>query len=95
MDEDPISLDLQMVITCIKWSPSGEVLAVVGSDVLSKVPSSMVQLYSHTGIHLRTLRVPGTKTRFLMLSCSFVFLTSKGQRRNRQRDNSVICDHGR
>lgn len=88
MDEDPILLDLHMVITCIKWSPSGEVLAVVGSDVLSntKVPSSMVQLYSHTGIHLRTLRVPGTKTRFLMLSRSFVFLTS-GQGGNRQREN--------
>lgn len=89
MDEDPILLDLHMVITCIKWSPSGEVLAVVGSDVLSntRVPSSMVQLYSHTGIHLRTLRVPGTKTRFLMLSCNFVSLTSKGQGGNRHREN--------
>ncbi|XP_024366604.1 uncharacterized protein [Physcomitrium patens] len=64
MDEEPILLELQMTITCIKWSPDGDVLGVVGSDVSTnvKAPSSIVQLFSHTGVHLRTLRVPGART---------------------------------
>ncbi|KAG0617618.1 hypothetical protein M758_4G003000 [Ceratodon purpureus] len=64
MDEEPILLELQMMITSIKWSPDGEVVGVVGSDVSTngKAPSSIVQLFSHTGMHLRTLRVPGTRT---------------------------------
>lgn len=66
LDEEPILLELQMMITSIKWSPDGEVLGVVGSDASTnaKASSCIVQLFSHNGMHLRTLRVPGTKVRY-------------------------------
>jgi len=65
LDEEPILLELQMMITSIRWSPDGEVLGVVGSDASTnaKASSCIVQLFSHNGTHLRTLRVPGTRTR--------------------------------
>lgn len=77
MDEEPILLELQMMITSIKWSPDGEVLGVVGSDVSTngKAPSSIVQLFSHTGMHLRTLRVPGTRTRYSEKNHQFAMLS--------------------
>ncbi|OAE19425.1 hypothetical protein AXG93_4273s1210 [Marchantia polymorpha subsp. ruderalis] len=69
LDEEPVLIDTRMTTICIKWSPDGEVLAVVGSEVSdSDIQGSMVQLYSNTGIHLRTLHVPGTKTRY----CKYV-----------------------
>jgi hypothetical protein len=84
LDEEPILLELQMMITSIKWSPDGEVLGVVGSDVSTnaKAPSSIVQLFSHTGMHLRTLRVPGTRARYSEIAmlldsprdCSFLLM---------------------
>jgi len=66
LDEEPILLELQMTITSIKWSPDGEILGVVGSDASTnaKASSCIVQLFSHTGMHLRTLRVPGTRARY-------------------------------
>jgi hypothetical protein len=78
MDEEPILLELQMVITSIKWSPDGKVLGIVGLDVSTngKAPSSIVQLFSHTGMHLRTLRVPGTRTRYSKKSTYFAMLSN-------------------
>ncbi|KAH7444660.1 hypothetical protein KP509_02G086900 [Ceratopteris richardii] len=65
VDEEPVLIDTKMNITCIKWSPNGEVLGVVGSwkpeiPVNAEIQLN-VQLYSHDGIHLRTLNVPGKR----------------------------------
>ncbi|KAH8943800.1 hypothetical protein BDL97_13G073500 [Sphagnum fallax] len=60
LDEESILLDSRMANSCIKWSPDGGVLAVAGSTQRD-TPSSMVQLYSSSGNHLRTLQIPGTR----------------------------------
>jgi WD40 repeat protein len=62
LDEESILLDSRMANSCIKWSPDGGVLAVAGSTQRD-TPSSMVQLYSSNGNHLRTLQIPGTRIR--------------------------------
>ncbi|MCO5558430.1 hypothetical protein L7F22_012013 [Adiantum nelumboides] len=65
LDEEPVLIDTKMNITCIRWSPNGEVLGVVGSEKAELLVNAetrlSVQLYSHYGIHLRTLHVPGKR----------------------------------
>ena len=67
LDEEPVLIDTRMNISCIRWSPNGEVLGVVGTEkgeMRGAVEShACVQLYSHNGIHLRTLQIPGEKIR--------------------------------
>ena len=68
LDEEPVLIDTKMNISCIRWSPNGEVLGVVGTEksemrgAVENRPS--VQLYSHNGIHLRTLQIPGKNIRY-------------------------------
>ncbi|KAJ7522936.1 hypothetical protein O6H91_18G031500 [Diphasiastrum complanatum] len=62
LDEDPILVDTGMIATNIHWSPNGSALAVLGSNAsMAGVVNSIVQIYSHYGVHLRSLHVPGGK----------------------------------
>lgn len=64
LDEEPILLGTRMTVMSIKWNPIGEVLAVMGlekSEFERAIPA--VQLYSNLGIHIRTLRLPGSSPR--------------------------------
>mmetsp|Transcript_25500 Transcript_25500/g.48224 ORF Transcript_25500/g.48224 Transcript_25500/m.48224 type:complete len:1215 (+) Transcript_25500:126-3770(+) len=61
IDEKVVLIDTSLRATRVKWNTSGTVLAVAGSQTSSDMrEASMVQFYSPTGVHLRTLRVPGT-----------------------------------
>lgn len=56
-----VLIDTSLRATRVKWNTSGTVLAVAGSQTSADMrEASMVQFYSPTGVHLRTLRVPGT-----------------------------------
>jgi WD repeat-containing protein 35 len=58
-DESPIIIDTGMVIKSAKWSPNGNVLAVVGSLIDGPEGNKgIVQFYNPLGQHLRSLRVP-------------------------------------
>eukprot|EP00238_Polyblepharides_amylifera_P008608 CAMPEP_0196598138 /NCGR_PEP_ID=MMETSP1081-20130531/94147_1 /TAXON_ID=36882 /ORGANISM="Pyramimonas amylifera, Strain CCMP720" /LENGTH=1154 /DNA_ID=CAMNT_0041923789 /DNA_START=199 /DNA_END=3663 /DNA_ORIENTATION=- len=60
-DEKAVLIDTSLRATRIKWNTSGTVLAVAGSQVTADMrEASMVQFYSAAGVHLRTLRVPGS-----------------------------------
>ncbi|KAK3238460.1 WD repeat-containing protein 35 [Cymbomonas tetramitiformis] len=60
-DEKAVLIDTGLRATRISWNTSGQVLAVAGSQTTGELrEASMVQFYSHTGQHLRTLRVPGS-----------------------------------
>ena len=48
-----------MVVKSCKWSPNGNILAVVGSLIDGPEGNKgTVQFYSPMGLHLRSLRVP-------------------------------------
>eukprot|EP00232_Nephroselmis_pyriformis_P019088 CAMPEP_0182899530 /NCGR_PEP_ID=MMETSP0034_2-20130328/28121_1 /TAXON_ID=156128 /ORGANISM="Nephroselmis pyriformis, Strain CCMP717" /LENGTH=1198 /DNA_ID=CAMNT_0025033565 /DNA_START=181 /DNA_END=3774 /DNA_ORIENTATION=- len=64
-DEKAILIDTGLRATRITWNTAGTVLAVAGSQMAQQPNGdvrevSMVQFYSYTGQHLRTLRVPGS-----------------------------------
>lgn len=62
-DDRPILVDTGMAIKCVKWNPNGNVLAVAGSFADQQGASDgkgTVQFYNSYGVHLRSLRVPGT-----------------------------------
>jgi WD repeat-containing protein 35 len=60
-DDRPILVDTGMTIKSVKWNPNGNVLAVAGSYSDSNVDGKgTVQFYNAYGVHLRSLRVPGT-----------------------------------
>lgn len=58
-DDKPILIDTGMFIKGMKWNPNGNVLAVGGSLIEGPEGNKgVVQFYSPTGSHLRSLRVP-------------------------------------
>ncbi len=61
-DDRPILVDTGMIIKCVKWNPNGNILAVAGSynDGNANDGKGTVQFYNAYGVHLRSLRVPGT-----------------------------------
>ena len=66
-DSNPIILDTGHQITKISWNPDGTTLAVAGSIRLntdsnnsSNNNTNVVEFYNSFGVHLRTLRVPGS-----------------------------------
>ena len=63
-DENPVLIDTGMVASSIKWNTNGSVLAVSGNQASNGAADrrdvSMVQFYSAHGLHLRTLKVPGS-----------------------------------
>jgi WD repeat-containing protein 35 len=60
-DDRPILVDTGMQIKSVKWNPNGNVLAVAGSySDQSTDGKGTVQFYNAYGVHLRSLRVPGT-----------------------------------
>lgn len=59
-DDRPILVDTGMNIKIAKWNPNGNVLAVAGSLIENSDGKGIVQFYNAYGIHLRSLRVPGT-----------------------------------
>eukprot|EP00906_Rhabdomonas_costata_P037007 RCo051982 len=64
MDEKPVLIDTEMRASNMQWNGQGTVLAIGGVQGSGgsgeKKDVSMVQFYSPTGQHLRTLKVPGT-----------------------------------
>lgn len=59
-DDRPILIDTGMNIKSAKWNPNGNVLAVAGSLSENTDGKGIVQFYNSYGVHLRSLRVPGT-----------------------------------
>eukprot|EP00794_Sanderia_malayensis_P012081 gene12081-13325_t len=61
MDETPVLIDTGMSVACIKWNHCGSVLAIGGSQkvVNQEKEVNIVQFYTPSGEHLRTLKVPG------------------------------------
>lgn len=59
-DDLPILIDTGMNIKGAKWNPNGNVLAVCGSLLDASDGKGIVQFYSAHGVHLRSLKVPGT-----------------------------------
>ncbi|XP_062523342.1 WD repeat-containing protein 35-like [Corticium candelabrum] len=64
VDNYPVLIDTGMSVACIDWNHCGSVLAVAGSQSSPGLPEStkecnVVQFYTPTGEHLRTLKVPG------------------------------------
>lgn len=62
-DEKPFLIDTGLTVTSIRWNPQGTVLAVAGvPSVQTQADRAVVvtQFFSNAGVHLRTLRVPGT-----------------------------------
>lgn len=66
-DDKPVLIDTQMRCTCLKWDPNGTTLAIGGMQSQSQSGGDrevgVVQFYTPTGQHLRTLRVPGQNLR--------------------------------
>lgn len=65
MDEKPALIDTGMRASNMQWNSQGTALAIGGMQVATtsggeKKDVGMVQFYSPTGQHLRTLKVPGT-----------------------------------
>jgi len=64
-EEDPNAtiIDTRMTLKQCKWNSKGNVLALAGSQKLKREGEvrsvSLVQFYTPTGEHLRTLKVPG------------------------------------
>lgn len=54
-DEASIAIDTNMTISCVSWNNTGKILAVSGS---LPTDGGVVQFYSNTGVHMRTLVVP-------------------------------------
>lgn len=59
-DDAPILIDTGMQIRCAKWNPNGNVLAIAGSLMDAADGKGGVQFYNSYGMHIRSLRVPGT-----------------------------------
>jgi len=59
-DESPILIDTVMTISCIRWSPNGSMFGVGGCAKEKDEVRAVVQFYTNTGDHLRTLRVQNT-----------------------------------
>ena len=64
VDESPYLIDTGLKVSSIEWNPQGTMIAFAGLPLMptqSDKPIVSVQFYSHTGDHLRTLRVPGSE----------------------------------
>jgi WD repeat-containing protein 35 len=65
-DEKPVLIDTGMRVTNIKWNNTGEPVLAIGGVPRARQQSSeqreysMVQFYNPLGLHLRSLRVPGS-----------------------------------
>jgi WD repeat-containing protein 35 len=59
-DKEPVLIDTGMLIKNVKWSPNGDLIAVCGAMLENSDGKGIVQFYSPSGQHLRTLKVPGT-----------------------------------
>uniref|UniRef100_A0A0G4GH72 Uncharacterized protein n=1 Tax=Chromera velia CCMP2878 TaxID=1169474 RepID=A0A0G4GH72_9ALVE len=79
-DDKPLLIDTAMRVSgAAHWNPAGTVLAIAGVQTLVGGPggdkgdkgggggreANVVQFYSNTGLHLRSLRVPGSHLRCL------------------------------
>ena len=65
-DPNPIVLDVGHRIVRIAWSPDGSVLAIAGyiessGTSAANATTNIVEFFSPTGAHMRTLRVPGSR----------------------------------
>jgi len=66
-DEKPVVMDCQMEIMSAQWNHDGSILAVGGLQSHDGKDYNIVQFFSPWGVHLKTLKIPGTKLR----SCSW------------------------
>ena len=67
MDETPVLIDTGMTVSCVQWNHCGSVIAIGGSQKAANLDKdvNIVQFYTPTGEHLRTLKVPGKDLRSL------------------------------
>ncbi|XP_022697490.1 WD repeat-containing protein 35-like [Varroa jacobsoni] len=63
VDLSPILIDCDMIITGSEWSPSGNMIAVIGRLLQTREPDkkNIIKLFSNQGQYLHTLVVPGTQ----------------------------------
>ncbi len=59
-DDYPIAFHTGLQIVCVRWNTNGNVLAVSGVLTDGYEKRAVVNFYSNTGDHLRTLRVPSS-----------------------------------
>ena len=61
-DDDPIAVDTSMVLTKIKWNPTGTIVAVAGCSLEYEEKRAVVKFFDNKGNHLKNLRVPNAET---------------------------------
>ena len=61
-DEDPIAVDTSMILTKVKWNPTGTMLAVAGSSLEFEEKRAVVKFFDGKGNHLKNLRIPNAET---------------------------------
>ena len=61
-DDDPIAVDTSMVLSKIKWNPSGTIIAVAGCSLDYEQKKAIVKFFDGKGNHLKNLRVPNAET---------------------------------
>jgi hypothetical protein len=60
-DDDPIAVDTTMILSKIKWNPTGTIIAVAGCS-LEDERKAIVKFFDGKGNHLKSLRVPQAET---------------------------------
>lgn len=61
-DDDPIAVDTSMILSKIKWNPSGTIIAVAGCSLDYEEKKAIVKFFDGKGNHLKNLRVPNAET---------------------------------
>ena len=61
-DDDPVAVDTSMVLSKIKWNPTGTIIAVAGCSLEYEEKRAVVKFFDNKGNHLKNLRVPNAET---------------------------------
>ena len=59
-DDDPIAVDTTMILTKVKWNPTGTIIAVAGCSLEYEDKRGIVKFFDGKGTHLKNLRVPNS-----------------------------------
>ena len=61
-DESSIAVDTTMVVSKIKWNPSGTIIAIGGFSLEYEEKKAMVKFFDPRGNHLKNLKIPNCET---------------------------------